>query len=319
VTILTACLALFALASAVVAVMAMEKADRVAQEQARATQDLGVTATKQLAASMAPIVADVGQDLLEEAGTDRLQWVVVEQDVSARNITLPCRNVGPGPAVIMAAAIVPTEYDASTHTENAVFEDGAPAELSLGVIPPGETVLIKAIMPPVDPEVAPVSKALGFGFCAMVRYTDVAGEQRRTSTIYVAPLPHNPNRYIETAVRVHECDSSWNLIRTIMEARRAFFVPTAGDRLGTLFDDASVRLSELTDKTTAAFDRIDAIIAERNQKLRAFLNEYNQRPHFVDTGRLRREAAEAAGETAHATASDSDNAGDSSLEREGDV
>jgi hypothetical protein len=296
---------------------------RIAEDQARATQGLGVTATKQLAASMAPIVADVGQDLLEKAGTDRLQWVVVEQDGGACNITLPCRNVGPGPAVIMAAVVVPTEYDASTRTTNVVFEEGVPAELSLGVIPPGETVLIKASMPRVDPNVATITKTLGLGFCAMVHYTDVAGEQRRSSTIYVIPLPRNPNRYVETAVRVHECDSSWKLGRPIIEARRVLSVPTASDRMGVLFDDAAVRLSELTDKTTAAFDRIDAIQAEQNQKLSAAVRELSQRPHFVDWARLGREAdeatAKAAKETIPPPASDSDNVGDGSSEGQGDV
>jgi hypothetical protein len=70
----------------------------------------------------------------------------------------------------------------------------------------------------------------------------------------------------------------------IEEARRVLFVPTAGDRLGTLFDDASVRLSELTDKTTAAYERIDSILAEQNQKLRAAVSEFSQRRRFIRPG-----------------------------------
>jgi hypothetical protein len=286
--VLTGFLALFALASAVLAVVAMKKADQAAREQTRATQGLGVTATRQLAASMAPIVADVRQDLVDAPGTDRLQWVMVGQDGSTHCITLPCRNVGPGPAVIVAAAIVPTDYDASSNTKNVVFEDGIPAESSLGVIPSGETVFIKADLPPGDPLTAAITKALGLGFCAMVRYTDVAGEQRRLSTIYVIPLEDDPTRYLETAVRVHECDSSWNLGRPIMEARRVLVVPTADGRLGKLFEDTAVRISETTETVTAIFEKIEAHQVEHNEKLGAAASRVD--PRIVKLGRQMREA-----------------------------
>jgi hypothetical protein len=296
--ILTGCLTLITLLSVFVAFCAMRGANK--------------DAMKQLTASMAPIVADVSQDLLESARTDRLHSVVVEQDGDAYAITLPCRNVGPGPAVIEDAAIFLTEYDASTRAEVAEPIDGAPAELSLGVIPPSETALIKASLQLKNPVEATIAKALGLAFYAIVKYTDVAGGQRRMSTIYVVPRSHLDG-YIETAVRVRECDSNWEPIRPIVQAHRTLRVPTASDRLSTLIEDTTARITNISEGRKEYWDKIEKRMAARNEHLEAAERRID--PQILKFSRQQREIHKAAtgadGASAHGITVNSGDANDS--------
>jgi hypothetical protein len=214
-----------------------------ARKQAASTVKLAESAAAQLnqqkralAASIQPAVIDVGQDLLKlgtpGAAFDLDRDISVKEPVDPHGrklilITVPVRNVGPGPAFINSTRVwVPREVITIDGKEVAAGDelDETNVTVAQRVLNAGETMhVILSAMPntPGDEVLRRVIDVVpGASFMLYIRYTDLAGERRIRSELLIQSVESSPDgdptktdfRYMPMRIRLHECGPDWEPI-----------------------------------------------------------------------------------------------------------
>lgn len=183
----------------------------------RATGSAEKSAERQLAVERLPVLADVPQDLLDQdSAGDPLKRVVVPPYTDLIAISAPMRNVGRGPAFIISACVAP-----ANRSKRPEFDGVVVAYPIHRVLPPGETTQITCSVKRQDRLFGAFEEAVTTQFNVLVRYTDLAGVQRRVTNLYVVPFAPGGevSGHIATGVEVAECDEEWREVGDPVIAR----------------------------------------------------------------------------------------------------
>jgi hypothetical protein len=255
--IATLLLAVVTAAAAVAAVCAVRAANR-------ATRSAVDSAQKQVAAEIRPVLADVPQDLFDDdAAEDWKRRVLVPPYTDVLAISAPIRNVGLGPAFLDSAGIVP-----ANRSKRPEFDVLVPAFPTHRVLPAGEATIITCSIRRDDLRFRALDEAVGAQFNILVRYTDLAGEQRQVTNLYVVPSsPDDRTRHITMGVEVTSYDDQWMEIGAQVVARLPLQAPqpppepgdgrmSAADRVYGPIEDALRVAQQQSDTAWAAGERV---------------------------------------------------------------
>ena len=219
----TLILAAAAIVSAWISVVSLKSSKNVleaATAQSKATVDLVRVARAELAASFLPLLASVPQHHLDSLLDRDIDRMVLVHDKLEDHLTVsvPIRNVGRGPALIKEARLVSIDGSSSD-------VEAAPSHF---VLPTGETTVIMARKTGEDDEQDQLLiQLLNDDFRVVVRYSDVTGDQRMQTALYVSAP--NPNRFI-FQVEFNKCDENWDVTGApVLATRLSDDAPTPSD------------------------------------------------------------------------------------------
>lgn len=217
----TLILAAAAIVSAWISVVSLKSSKNVleaATTQSKATVELVEIARAELTASYLPLLADVPQHRDEFVG-DVDHFPTVKEGGGGQLVSIPVRNVGPGPAFVKFAFL---------RSADGVGFD-VKGEVAQSVTMSGETTVALFSSSSNDPSFQSQFRDLIKGaFQVIVLYSDFTNNRRRKTTLHI-PADKGRNR-IFSNVEVHECDKNWNVTGTpLLVKRNENSVTTASD------------------------------------------------------------------------------------------
>ena len=172
-------------------------------KQADASDRIAVSADMQNLAGVRPLLVEVPKGLLgaaeiDQEGPGKILWGTASGGTVV--LTVPLRNIGPGPAFVDRVTIGPAQHPI------------AEAEMTARAVAPGDTAFVVSLTPDGTSSHGAMTQALDIGLVTVeVTYADVNSTQRTLTRLTVAATLDKKTVLVKM-VELYHCDQEWRPI-----------------------------------------------------------------------------------------------------------